>query len=663
MPTDATPTIKQQARHARAEHVNAAVRMGEPWAIFIALTVMGNALYIALGKIVDHGEWISLTTALVLLCGIGLTAFDAHLRRYRMSAVGRAIGPVTIFSGTSLLSAFLLSGYSVPLMLIWAFGGSTAALGWGGWLHHAAHHDLAIGFTENAGKAGLGLARLAGSRKRGSAPALPGRPAVRARPRVSGRVVLDGGEVTPAEAADRAAQLEGAHHWPVGAASLVPAEDDGAAADFTLSDPSVLAVPLPWPGVYAEGADLSVPFRPGLYQDGEEWLYYLLPAHHIRSSGRTGSGKTQSWLWNFQAEAVTRQDYACFGFDTVKRMQFFGPLAEAMHGIAITPEEALEQYLALRRARVARLDYMQKHGLTAWKPGCGLTFLNSWMEEAPSILNQIARLSKGKSGSQVFNLDDWAEGVKADRSAGIRHDASMQFGKDTEFPTPARGQFGTLCFGTADRNESKIGLSPAQVQAGARPELWGSRFPGKAYADPGVASADPSRVAMALRLWYWGEDTSIIERHMMQYPAAGRPLDDVTGEAMEDRPADPPSYGYPGPGGTLPGAGRPGRTRGSTVVAGPWGQPKGDPRMEEAARAEQAVFSLWLKWYAEGEESFTVMDMVNAPEFKALGKSRPHVYNYIATGVQKGLCEKIAEKPKLRWRIIPPQERAEREEG
>jgi len=421
-----------------------------------------------------------------------------------------------------------------------------------------------------------------------------------------------------------------------------------------LSDPANLETAQLWPGPSAPGADLSAPLRLGWRQDGRPWLTHAVPVGHVRASGKTGSGKTMGWLYGFQGEAVTRQDYAAFVTDTVKRMQFIGPLAPALHGYAITIEAALEQSLALARARAARLDYLYRHGMTEWRPGCGLTFLDDWMEEAASTLRAMADLSKGKHGSQAFTFGDWLEGVRADRSAGIRHDVSMQFGKDSEFPTEARGQFGTVCFGTSSRGESRIGLSPEQADNGARPELWGSKYPGMAYADPGTANGDDTPVTMPVRLFSWGSDASMAAGYFAGWPAGDRPLDDITAEAMDSRPALPPSYGFP----VAPAGSAASR---SNVIPGRFGRQPAPGRQEQADTAAQAALQWLREWQAAGRDNgtFTSMDMQNAGVHTRQQRSRAWLYEQIEVWTQRGIIEQVAEKPKKRWKILAQLNSAE----
>jgi hypothetical protein len=553
---DTTPTMKQQARHARSEALTMLVRMGVPWAIFIALTIMGNVLYIALAKAVDHGKWTGLTTALVLVFGLASAGFDWHLRRHRMSLAGRAIGPATIAAGSVMTGTFLLTGYWVPLVLTYMLGGIAASVGWDAWLHHAAHHDLSIGFGEAAVKAGLGNARVLPPVRQ---PAPAGQSRSRARRdrdamprRLSGTVALDGGAVTPREAAERAANLEGALGYPPGALGLTQNARHGGWADYTVTDPQVLSESVPWPGPSRPGGSVADPFRMGWQQDMTLFEMLLLPIFHTMSSGTTGSGKTMSWFYNRLAEGVTRTDYAAFSIDLNKMWQFLGPVRAGLHGAAVTAEDALELLTAFERARIARLDYLSRRNMTEWRPGCGLTFLDFDLQECPDVFTMLERISRGKPGAP-YTLDTWKSAAKGGRSWGAHWETSLQLAHNTEMPTVVRGQMqGRVCFGTANAGESKIGLTTAQAEAGCRPELWGVRYPGKAYADLPTRPAE--QLPVPVRLFDWGRSGEAIAAYMEDWEAAGRPLDEVTGEAMENRPAEPPSYGLPGPGRNPPGS-------------------------------------------------------------------------------------------------------------
>lgn len=671
MPSDKPVRITTQAGHARADLLTRLVYFGVPWAIFAAITIMGNALYIALGKVIDHGQYIGLTAALVLLAGIGTAGLDRHLRRHRMTLMGRNIGPVSIGAGTAMTATFLLAGYSVPLVLVWAFGGLAGCMTWDAWLHHAASHDLTIGFAANAEKSGLGQAQLvAGRRPREVAGGKPAPGAARpARPgrRITGTVHLPPGEVTPDEAAQRAAALEGAHHWPPGAASLVPNARDGSVADFQLTDPDALVESFPWPGPSAPGATMSAPFRLAVRQDGAWFTMRMVPVRHTRTTGMTGSGKTMSYLYNRLAEGVTRQGYAAFAVDLTKRWQFLGPMKAALHGAAVDPDGALSLMAGLERVRVARMDWMAGHHITEWSEDCGLSYFDISMEELGEILALLKAEAKGPGG-RAFDIATWLTNVRAARSAGMSWNTSNQSGKHTSFPTDGRGSFYPLTFGLVDANDVAPALSERQAKAGCRPTLWQDGQPGTAYADhPGM---EENTFSVPLRFFYWGPDGRLMADYAAQWPAEQRPLDDVSAEALANVPGRPASSAS-GYGGQVPGSGQQPRPRPAappeddgTVVAGPWASPRparaAYPQDTAAVGAEAALWSLLMKMYAEGTEVAGAPEIMTRPEFAAIGRSRPWLYKALEGMEAFGRTVPVEGNRRL-WRIVPP--RRQRETG
>lgn len=628
--------IRAQAGHARSEILVRLAYAGVPWALFALLTVIGTVLRVALAHV--DGNWLWLASPAVALAGCAVAALDWHLRRHRMSLVGRAIGPVTT-AGTALMTAvYWMAGFSMPLALTWTLAGASACLAWNFWSHLGASHDLTVGITALASKAGLGNARFIPDAPAAAKKAL--RP--RKPPALAGRIVFDGGAEVPADQVARAAALEQAGHFPPGSLVLRGDEKMGGASRVSVADPAALARSVPWPGPSAPGAPVDAPFRLGVTAAGP-WARSVVPVAHWRASGKTGSGKTTSLMWNFAAEGVSREDFAMFGFDVTKRWQFFGPLATAMHGVAVEPEQVLTQYLALARARKARLDYMAARGLTQWTSGCGLTFLASWMEEAPSVLAAIAKLSRGKPGAP-FKMEDWSEGIKADRSAGIMHAASMQFGLADEFSSLARAQFSPVTFGTSNRPESKVALSPRQYDDGARPELWGANQPGTAYADlPGMSAED---AVTPVRFYDWGKDAALAAAYFTEWPADARPLDDITGEAMDNAPAAPPSYGLPGPGGTLPGRTDP-RSNVRQLFS------RKPSREEESDAAVAALRRELAAMLAAGTSRFGVNDLTKAGVWAKIGRTRPWGYKALQTLAQDGYVQLLEGGARARWEILP----------
>jgi hypothetical protein len=100
------------------------------------------------------------------------------------------------------------------------------------------------------------------------------------------------------------------------------------------------------------------------------------------------------------------------------------------------------------------------------------------------------------------------------------------------------------------------------------------------------------------------------------------------------------------------------------VVAGPWsGSPKPVPEKDaKAAEHEQAVYNLLLGWYARGTETFTVSDVTTDGILGRIGVTRPWLYQFLDDGVNAGRLAVVAEKPKKRWRVVPPRQAAAEEE-
>lgn len=628
-----------------------------PWVMWIVLTLVGVILRFG------FPHYTTLTAALVSVAGAVLAGLDFHLRSRRMTMVGKLIGPATTVAGTVITVYFLTQRLTQPLALVYIVGGAVTCIIWDVWLHHAYTHDVSLALPMAAQAAGMSRANVS-VRQRPQAPALPGAPRARLprRPRTSqaptgltGTLGFDPAEVTPDEAAVRLGHFEGAAGLAPGSVTMNPTADHAAFADFDISDPHVLDTSRPWPGPSAPGQTVAVPFRLAGFQDGSDLLYDLLPSHHLGGQGTTGAGKTQSWFWNWAAEGITRKDYAGFALDITKGDQFVGPLRPAFHGIATTEEQALRLLRGLHRARFARLDFLARRHMTEWKPGCGLPYLDCWVEEAADVFALLTRMSKGGRGVPDL-MGEWLSDVKAGRSAGIRWNISLQLEHHNEMSTVARAQMGHLCFGVRSRKEAELGLSDAQLKAGCAPQAWGVRYPGKAYLD--VPTLDPRYTTMPLRFFDWGRDAEQIAGYAESYPAAGRPLDDVTGEALEAEPAPPASSALPGPGGRLSAGPPP-----SNVTPLFGSQPAaGVPMYAAEAMFRQDL----LEWYKAGKTTFTAGDLKQSKIAERAGKSRTWPYQVLDMWTGQGLLvlvqgnQRHSKRTPKTWETkLTPAERAQ----
>ena len=343
--------------------------------------------------------------------------------------------------------------------------------------------------------------------------------------------------------------IESAAKVPPGSYIFSPNIDRADKSDYVKSDPRILRKPQAWPGPSAPGASIAEPIVPGIYQDGTP-CRYKIAGHHLQLMGMSGAGKSEGGAWNHLGEAVTRHDYAGFGFDISKGHQFLGPLESALHKLITDPEEFREFMPRVHQCRIDRSEYMADHHFTKWEEGCGLSFLEFWWEECPDLIEALG-------DGELF--ENWMSDIKNYRSAGGRWDLSLQRSDFTQIPTLARGQIAKMCFGVDSSADADFGLSTVQKDRDCRPELWSTRQPGMCFLD--AATIPDAYVAMPLRMWHWGEGQEATARmlaHAGQYPAALRPLDPVTAAALGMQPAgicpaagpaSRPAGHCPGPGG------------------------------------------------------------------------------------------------------------------
>jgi hypothetical protein len=147
-----------------------------------------------------------------------------------------------------------------------------------------------------------------------------------------------------------------------------------------------------------------------------------------------------------------------------------------------------------------------------------------WLEECPDVLDAL-----GDKG-----LDTFMRVLKAVRSAGGTVVMSLQRSDYSQMPTLARGQLANLTFGVNNSHDAAFGLSDAQDDAGARPELWSNKQPGMAYLD--APSIPGERIAMPLRTFEWGKDGKAMREHCALFPAASKALDEFTAAIVGTTP-------------------------------------------------------------------------------------------------------------------------------
>jgi hypothetical protein len=651
---------RAQMRHARAE-VGSKVAHGLlPWAAWGLMSlVFGPLRYLLPG-------WSWLMAGMVLFLGLGLAGFVFHLHGTRLSVAGRAAGGTTALLGSAVTAAWLLAGFSVPIAIVWTFGGAAVCLAWDAWLHAAGSHEPALAFGRATEIAWGAAAKLTADRRprQGGAAAGPDAPrrsrASRGRGTVTGRVQLPP-EVGTEGAAAAVARVEQGLQFPPGSVSLTPDAGNSAFAGYTATDPRVLAEPSPWPGPSAPGTGMSVPFRYGLFQDGTPVLIRRLPVFHTQAMGMSGSAKTMGFTYNQLGEGVTREGYAAFVIDISKGSQFYGAWRGALHGFETEPAGALALLAGFHRARAARAEFMARSHLTEWRDGCGLSFLDIFLAEAPDVLRLLPTGRRAQQAGE-FTREDWESDVKTFRSVGGDWNMDLQLALDREMTSVAQAQLSHLCLGVETPEDARFGLSSRQRRAGCSPERWGARQPGMAYWD--APTLDEAHGVMPLRFSHWEGGARQAFEYAEAWPAMDRPLDDVTAGALAWTPPVSPS-GSTGAEFARPGsAAAPGARAGARGNLIPlFGPPRPDQH-EEMVRAEQVARDQMAAWLAQGKATFTSLELQKAGVHEKAGRSRSWLYDVIATLEQTGEIQFMTDKPKKRWRIVPPPAAvAEDEEG
>lgn len=324
--------------------------------------------------------------------------------------------------------------------------------------------------------------------------------------------------------------LESVAGVPPGTFTATQDMDNARYVDMVISDPRSIKGSLPYPGPSYIGGSIADSMSVGLYQDGSEVEFDILGLQ-MQIMGMVGSGKSLGACWSCLAEVITRHDAIVWAIDITKGEQTLGPLRPALHRVATTPEDAMQLLEDANALIKPRTDYLAKKGMGKWQKGCGLKYLVVWMEEIPDIIDALSVHERG----ELSGVDIWIKSVKAARSAGISFVWSLQRADAEQVPIITRSQAAKWCFGVSSSLDASFGLSRQQDDAGAEPEKWANRHPGKFFFD--APSIDEEKLAMAARAWYWGTDDKAIAAHAKQYPSADRPEDEVMAKVLAKRPA------------------------------------------------------------------------------------------------------------------------------
>lgn len=594
---------------------------------------------IATSAAVFHHLWPQpLPAAGIGVLGAGLAALTWRVAHHR-GLLGRIHAAATVLAAAGWTAAATAQGVFAPgLSYALLVGGPALALSWNirSVIRPERHGDsdhLAAAFAGAAVESGLGRSAL---RVKERSPKV-----------IEGVIALPAGEKTADDAIKKAPYLESGLKFPPGSLQIAPDLDRADQALVRISDPRAIRRPQPWPGPSRPGGSIADPVRPGIWQDSEP-VAYTMTGHHVQIMGMTGSGKSVGAAWSLLGEVITRKDAAVFGIDITKGEQTLGPLRPALHRFVTEKDEAKALLAGLQASIKPRTGYLAAKGLQKWAPGCGLTYVVCWLEEAPDILDAL-----GDKG-----LERFLSALKAARSAGVEYVLSLQRADWSQMPTLARGQLAKLCMGVDSSHDAGFGLSELQADRNCRPELWGSKQPGMAYLDaPGIPD---DRIAMPWRTWWWGDDDRQIVMHASEYLAGDRPLDDITAAAIG-------------------GAAVPEPEEDEDVIAeyltdddegeiddvniddaeeievpdsdfGRWQFAEAAGQKMDPGEARQLLRDTVADWAGDGRGFFTMADLVEVRE--RTGLSRPWVYKVLDEMADDGLIERD-ETTGGKWLVRP----------
>lgn len=610
-------TVESSWEKVKANQASKLMSLAPPWVLWPLVAGVGTALHALAGQ-GQGAAW----SAIGLTLASGLLTVVTWLVSHGRGIFGRGSSTTTTAAVSLWVTVCSVAGISSPVVWwLYVVGGLTLAVSWNlrtvirakVGVTSAMTDPLAFLFDQAKEKASVGGARMA---------------TVEASERkIEAVMELPAGQKTVGDMQKRVEYIEGAMGLPPGTMTVTGDEDDAGRAKVKLSDPRILRQSIAWPGPSKPGASILDPLQLGVFQDAD-FVEYVIVGNHLQIMGKSGSGKSFGAGYNLLGEIFTRPDVAVFGADMSKGDQTLGAAAEGMHGFAKTKEQVEALIRAVYAQIRPRTDHLTTRDLTKWEPGCGLLYWVLWLEEVAKIFNAIS----DKHQEMLLEI------IKEIRSGGGSVVMSLQRADWSQMPTLVRGQLSKMCFGVENSHDAGFGLSEAQDDAGCRPELWGTRYPGMAYID--APSIPLDRVAMPLRTFDWGDAIPKMREHCQAFPASVKSADEFTARVVEAL------GGAPGParaasavddqddedglGGWTAQDDLDTEDPDPTLEAGiddpitddpdgeVWEFTRPAPKTTEAAR--QAIVDQLCAWFDEGRESFATADL--SPIWSGAGMTR-----------------------------------------
>ena len=458
-------------RHGRGiveRGISAAAPFTPPWILGVGALPVANLLHERFGA----SPWTSvgMTLADVVLTGVTWESASKRSLKTRMHST------LSTAMGTGWLTAAAITGLTHPELNVWMLGGGVLAASWN--IRRATRNS---GSEGEGGDGGLfEKVKLAGVKLRHTR--------VEAN-KVTAQLQLPGGEITAEDVQRAKGRLAGALSVPANGVRITENPDHADQVEMTVVPEDTLKKGHSYAGPSAPGTTMVEPLVIGVYEDTIEAMIYAAAdprgdrnLAHLIIMGMAGSGKSEGGR-SLLAEISTRRETAVWAIDVVKREQAIGCARKLFGWFATSRTQAEAMLDCLPNVISARTDFLASRGLDNWVPGCGLSFLVIWIEEAPSVIR---------------DSDAFTDLVATARSAGVWVVASLQRASHTNMPTDARANMGnSLCFGVRDLTDAGFALPEEVLEAGADPSKWKALRPGYSYAvGPGIPE---TRFATPLR--------------------------------------------------------------------------------------------------------------------------------------------------------------------
>jgi hypothetical protein len=288
-----------------------------------------------------------------------------------------------------------------------------------------------------------------------------------------------------------------------GGLSRVTATDSGAANEslmtVILKDPLVGRVPNPGPS--NPGGSPTHWSVVGKYDDGEPVYVWLcggidpetgsrMPPTGYAFMGMTRSGKTVTENRLLLDQVITRQGTVLAYLNKAKGGQDAAPIIAGIEAAVLSDgtREYRKAFEAFKDILTYRQKQLARYGISAWSwercyddpPTHTVKGDAVPMEPMPALIVHVGEADAilQEAGEDATYLA--SKGL----SVGIIPGWSMQRWSADNMPTSLRFNIGTsFCFGCADDYSADFALSPQTRKAGAHPENWRNRKPGRFFLE------------------------------------------------------------------------------------------------------------------------------------------------------------------------------------